>query len=111
MTLNPRHPTPIVDESFHLRARKSQKQTTRGPREIPSEPHMLTAHDNDTPMSRAASQQSSTRLGNRSSYERDDLEEERNGFEIAAATLGQPGASGGVPFYTGNQHDTIATLS
>ena len=97
-----------IDERFYLRARKSRKQTTHTPRETTSEVHMPTVHDNSI-MSRAASQQPSTLIENRSSFERDDLEEERNGLEIAAAALGQPGSDGGVPFYTGNQHVTIAT--
>lgn len=98
-----------IDEQIYLRARKSQKQTTHAPRETTSEVHMPTVHDNSSSMSRAASQQPSTLLENRSSYERHDLEEERNGLEIAAAALGQPGSDGGVPFYTGNQHVTTAT--
>lgn len=109
MTLDPRRRD--IDEWFYPRVRKSQKQATRGPREIPSEARTLTIHDNPSIMSRAASQQPSTPLENRSSYERDDLEEERNGFEIAAAALGQPGSNDGVRFYTGNEHDTTATMS
>ena len=100
-----------IDERFYLRARKSRKQTTHTPRETTSEVHMPTVHDNSSVMSRAASQQPSTLIENRSIYERDDLEEERNGLEIAAAALGQPGSDGGVPFYTGNQHVTTATSS
>ncbi|PLB52883.1 hypothetical protein P170DRAFT_434605 [Aspergillus steynii IBT 23096] len=47
-----------------------------------------------------------SRLG----HERENLEEERNGLEIATAALGQGETNGGVPFYTGEQTGLTSAL-
>lgn len=47
-----------------------------------------------------------------SAFPRDDLEEERNGLDIAAAALGERSTNDGVPFYTGRNQSilSLATL-
>ncbi|KAL4998757.1 fungal-specific transcription factor domain-containing protein [Aspergillus recurvatus] len=50
-------------------------------------------------------------ITSRSASQHDIQDEERNGLEIAAAALGDPGRAGRVPFYTGDKTGITSTLS